>query len=378
MEGRAKLVRFLLLLSLIFLIHAFNHDKAVAFPNFVRHGYFGCVACHVSPTGGGILSEYGRELSRELLSTWGSEGKESQAAYGLVEMPEWLSIGGDFRVLQVTQENPLINRGLFFNMQADVEAAVFYKNITFLGTIGRKVVSTQNSDGLFSRSHWLMYRVNQNWVTRIGKFYPEYGIRVPNHRRFTRQFFGFDQRDETYNFEASWANEKINIFGTVIMGRPDTDEPAEEKNKGFAFSASYFLKEKYRLGASLKHGELNGTTNDQVSFFGILGFTHKFFILQEFDFKITNPASSNIDINSWANYLRINYEFYKGMNVYFVNELYRPDDSNRDTEFVGIGAGLQWFPRPHWELNAEYQKRRTPLFTGLDENLFFFLTHFYL
>src|ERR1700722_15897581 len=59
-----------LLLTVVWLPAAF------AFPEMARHGYTQCTACHVSPAGGGVLTEYGRELSSDLLSTW-SHGNES-------------------------------------------------------------------------------------------------------------------------------------------------------------------------------------------------------------------------------------------------------------------------------------------------------------
>ncbi len=45
----------------------------LGFPEMVRHGYVNCVACHMSPDGGGVLTPYGRSLSKELLSIAGSD-----------------------------------------------------------------------------------------------------------------------------------------------------------------------------------------------------------------------------------------------------------------------------------------------------------------
>src|SRR5262245_57728076 len=78
-------------------------EDAHACPDMIRHGYVNCATCHVSPTGGGTLSEYGRALSLEALSTWGNEG-ESDFLYGVVKPPSWLLLGGDFRMLQVYED----------------------------------------------------------------------------------------------------------------------------------------------------------------------------------------------------------------------------------------------------------------------------------
>src|SRR4051812_23670030 len=109
-------MRFLLLLG--FLISS----RAVAYPEMVRHGYFNCTTCHVSPNGGGVLTEYGRALSREVVSTWGIEG-EGKPFYGLYTEPEWLRTGASFRVIQTYLNDPNQTKETAFPMQAEVEAA---------------------------------------------------------------------------------------------------------------------------------------------------------------------------------------------------------------------------------------------------------------
>ena len=58
------------------LILTFVSGAAQAFPDMIRHGYTNCTACHVSPSGGGVLNAYGRSLSKELISTWSGKNEE--------------------------------------------------------------------------------------------------------------------------------------------------------------------------------------------------------------------------------------------------------------------------------------------------------------
>ncbi|MFM8315618.1 MAG: hypothetical protein ACKOA8_15160, partial [Deltaproteobacteria bacterium] len=60
-----------------------SSSLALSYPEFIRHGYMNCTSCHVSPTGGGALTEYGRSLSDEVLSRWSRPG-ESGFLYGLL------------------------------------------------------------------------------------------------------------------------------------------------------------------------------------------------------------------------------------------------------------------------------------------------------
>ena len=47
-------------------------SRAAAEPIFLSRQYTRCTNCHYSPTGGGLLTPYGRSLSREELSTFGA------------------------------------------------------------------------------------------------------------------------------------------------------------------------------------------------------------------------------------------------------------------------------------------------------------------
>ena len=47
---------------------------ASAEPMFLSKQYPRCTACHYSPSGGGLLTSYGRSLSREEISTFGRRG----------------------------------------------------------------------------------------------------------------------------------------------------------------------------------------------------------------------------------------------------------------------------------------------------------------
>ena len=91
--------------------------SSAAFPGSVRWGYANCVTCHHNVGGGGVLTPYGRQLSRELLSTWGGSD-EAEFAYGLAG-PSWLSLGGDLSYLATS-------RHAFQLLQADVEAAAHH------------------------------------------------------------------------------------------------------------------------------------------------------------------------------------------------------------------------------------------------------------
>lgn len=365
-------------LSFIFLCINLLSVTSDAFPELVRHGYSSCLACHVSPTGGGVLNSYGRELSREVLSTWGGE-KESQSAYGVLPLPEWLELGGDYRLLQVVQSDANQERALLFNMQTDIEAAISFRKMFVAGVFGKD--TRRSSDSEFtSRRHYAGYRVNDNILIRAGKFFPEFGLNVSNHRRVTRLFYGFDQGQETYNLEGSWANETLGLFVTGVFGRPFEDSSLVNSidQSGVSLSGHVFLWDTSRLGASLRIVSGNNVSSQNFDAFAVLGFSKKLFLMGEFVLGNSENEESGTSDMSFANFSRLNWEVIRGVHVYGIQEFRRADVDDSDSDTVGFGGGLQFFPRPHFEFASEFQVRRTSKTISFSENLFTFLMHFYL
>ena len=69
--------------------------KAEAFPETVRLGYLSCATCHISPSGRGILTPYGKTLSHELYSFKKTQNDQESLE---AEAP-WWQIGGRFRLM---------------------------------------------------------------------------------------------------------------------------------------------------------------------------------------------------------------------------------------------------------------------------------------
>ena len=114
--------------------------KTFAFPEMVRHHYNNCIACHESPSGGGLLTQYGRTISATALSTWGSE-RGARAIYGATDV-QWLrdyfNAGVDLRAVQFHQATPTATRGQFILMQTAIESSLRYENFKIVGSFGKQ------------------------------------------------------------------------------------------------------------------------------------------------------------------------------------------------------------------------------------------------
>src|SRR5262245_10156778 len=124
---RSRLFR-LLPWTLVLLAAVFWSSSASAFPFMIRHQFAGCVPCHADPSGGGLLTEYGRAQGDLLMrmrygAPAGQEpSKTAGFAFG-VPLPDWLLLGGAFRnavLVSKLPAQPVAAR--FIEMQTDLRA----------------------------------------------------------------------------------------------------------------------------------------------------------------------------------------------------------------------------------------------------------------
>lgn len=346
------------------------------FPEMIRHGYANCITCHVSPNGGGLVTSYGRALSQEVLSTWQREN-ESNFVYGLVKTPDWLNAGGDFRFVQTHLDTPDLKSGRFIYMQADVEAAATFGKVTVLTTFGKsnEIEAPRFIDNFMSRRHFVIYQPTNEVYFRAGRFQRAFGINLPDHIVGTKRGLGWDFGTETYNLEAAWIGESLDVFVTGIFGRPDNLDLNREK--GLALRVGHNLGNTYKAGLSYSYGSNNTARRHLVGPYALLGFRPDLFLLAEIDFQNQQPTAGD-KLWGWANYGRLDFEPIQGLHLFLTHDLIRADFKNETTLKRSYGGGIQFFPRAHFEFLGSYQKQGNRLISAEDNDFFWLMMHYYL
>lgn len=368
------------LITFCFFILLSASDPAFAYPELTRHGYTNCTTCHVSPGGGGLLTLYGRELSREILSTWSAEN-EQYFAYGAIKdlnESERTLFGGDVRGLQVVRDTPATKTGRAILMQADLEAGYNGKNFALVTSLGRQELRRgMESEGrFFSRRHYALIRMGEKNNLRIGKFLRFYGLNDPNHNLMTRRDLqlGFDT--ETYNAEYSFLGENIGIYVTGLFGAAG-DRKAQSSEKGMTATLQYFFNEKQKVGVSYLRGE-DGRQNRQIlGPWAILSINKKFFVLSEFDYQEQRLKLNSQKTVGYVTSHRLNFEAKQGVIPFLLFERKFLNRSDPMSEQTSYGLGFQFFPRPHWEIIGAWQKEEA-LATRTQSDLYWLNLHFYL
>ena len=204
---------------------------AEAYPHFqLSSDVAMCQSCHVSPAGGGILTDFGRDQSEDPLSGGGNGG----FLHGLVRLPAWIRVGGDVRAAGLVNA-PGRSDGvelLAFPMQADLSARVGTELISGVATVGLRgtarrppVQGGSVAQGaqlpVISREHYAVLRpANTPLYARAGRFFPPYGLRLADHTTYVRRHLGFDLEEEPYGLSAGAVAEEWEAHATGYVKDP--------------------------------------------------------------------------------------------------------------------------------------------------------------
>jgi hypothetical protein len=207
--------------------------RGSAEPMFLARQYNRCTSCHYSPTGGGLLTPYGRSLSQQELSTTGrSNPSLPQPPRGRGEQAFlWGALGGalgpvdagiDLRPSHLSLDlGGPTSSSRDFLMTADLLAAWRTHGVTVYGEVGRKPPIGQADAGLYSYEHWVGYESPRGFGVRVGRFLPAYGVRLADHTAFTRSYLGFDKYDQVYALEVSHSSSTHLLQLSVGPGSAD-------------------------------------------------------------------------------------------------------------------------------------------------------------
>ncbi len=367
--------RFFILTFLIFS----SIPTAQAFVENVTHGYTNCMACHVSPTGGDLLTDYGRSLSKELMSTWGWKNSELPL-FGAVKNTKWIKVGGDYRHIQTHFENDQIKRGTQFEMQRNIELGVGTHELMVVGTFGAQggPTGTPNKGEFLSERHYLLAMVGEGAYLRAGKFRLGVGLNDPNHTRLTKAPLGFGAGSESYILEFSKFTQTHEFFVSASLG--EFKEGASTRDeRSLSFKYSHYISGKNKIGLSLLNGVARTQTRQLLGLDGVFSLSQRgIFKFETFYERSHVRTRANPDKDLLAHTMTLGHQSFKGFMPYLVNELLQRDLAEKRSLQGTYGVGLQWLPIPHIDLQFEYKKQFNRSVSISRSDLAWVVGHFYL
>lgn len=358
-----KIYKFILLGALSTLFF----DRAYAFPNMIRHGYTTCLTCHYNASGGGTLRDYGKYVAGETMgflntsdSALGWIKKLPGDQTGVVE-PERYSVSFLGRTVQYLFDLPQQKTAELKKMQADVEAA--FDINTWIGlitagprldsvNIGPKTDSTTTKTDIFLRRYFVG-KQDLNYSVKIGKFFPEYGINLPNHNVPTRKSMFFNHNQEPYALQASYFTTTFDYTLAYIRG---TRESSFANKKGASGTLAY-KNESSRFGVSSILYKAEGLAKDSgTSLFATIGYGGLGYTMFEVARKNQTNTAGKVTSNNYA-YLESGWELSKGLIPFFAWQY----SNNVTTHYYDHRPtiGVQFAPITHFEVIAQAAKLYT-------------------
>jgi hypothetical protein len=369
--GRLSVLRFALVL---FGACLFAPRSAHAYPWMIRHDYTGCAACHVDPTGGGVLTEYGAAQGDILLRMrHGQSGAEdvTPAAgflWGAVKPPDWFLPSGSIRTLALADKAGSAGfAGKFIIMQADLRAAIVKGGFRAYGSLG--AVNTDGSGaslsgGLVSREHWLGWAFGQGaLLVRAGRIDLPFGIRQIEHVYFVRKSTRTDLNDtQQHGVSLAYTGDRLRGEIMAIAGNYQVS-PDAYRERGYAAYAEVAPLLNTAFGASslVTHARRDlylrvPNTRQAHGLFARWAPVRPLALLAEADLVVQSGASAT----GYATMLQADVEPTQGVHLIFTGENKTDGGTVSGTSWSGwLGAG--WFFAPHADARFDFQKQSLAL-----------------
>jgi hypothetical protein len=346
-------------------------ETASALPKFSSRTGWKCQACHVNPSGGGMRSAGGVTYGREELPvpTWSEEFALDEFS---TQLTDFIGIGADARTLFFYQQDPTEDNNAFFQMQGDI-----YLNLRLA-----KKVNLYVDKGLYSGFE-IFGQANvipANGFIKAGKFVPNYGLKLDEHRAYIREYTGLSQ--ETGSPYFTGAEVAISPGGATVTGgiynSADGRGASTGSDKAFLGRAEglYEVSDDVvvGVGGNILYKDVQGGKNVFVG--GLGSFSYDTFTLTgEVDMLRKDESGAKTD--GLVIYGEADYMVVQGLDLKVIYDFYDPDLDVKTGSFSRYSFGFEFFPiagvevRPLYRINQE-----DPTDSTNDE--FHLLLHFYL
>ncbi len=368
-----------IILSFLFLTMLFN--ESYSYPKFAAYTGEKCVSCHVNPTGGGLRNPYGVKYSRDelFMNFLKKANKETELN---TQITKGIQIGADMRMIfiddQIAEGVPNFNT--FFQMQGDLYVhAKMNKYLSLLIAPGLYIPNTYGPDPLPTKYeiYGLISNLPAGLYMKVGRFIPNYGVKIPEHRAYQRNF------NDLYTPFASDAGIEVGIAPgfftlTAALSNGSSTDINGTRNNSFDFdNQKQFLtsadfrwagknsKYTFGIGGSFLTNPFKWDPTNNINalrqvaggFFSF-GLFQRVAVLGEFDYNrldITDSVKTRRDFATIFG--EVDIRVIHGLEAKFQFENYNPQLGIKDAplQMRRYSFGLEFFPLTGLEVETIFR-----------------------
>jgi len=335
-------------------------------PMFLSRQYNRCTSCHYSATGGGLLTPYGRSLSRQELSTTGrspagtapttpGHGEEAFLYGALGDSLGPLDLGFDTRPSHVRIDSSGVTSTMDLLMTADLQAAFRSHGFTLYGNFGRQPLFAGTRYD--SYEWWAQYESEKGLGIRAGRFMPAYGINFADHTSFNRAGLGFDFFDQLLGVELSHSGGHHLLQVALAPGRAESILHGNEDGRQAFTTTGRFQFDTSSSSALVVSGQYHAKADLEPETAGgglAFGFSplRRLTVWTEADLK---QQSGNSGAPLYVLLNETSFEVYRGIWLKFSPQLQTTyGDTSGGTWRLGFAA--EFLPRTHWHAEIDYYR----------------------
>jgi hypothetical protein len=353
--------------------------RADAYAWMIRHGVTDCQTCHADPSGGGVLTRFGRLVGNSTLRTLYGRGDNgaNDDFLSLLPLPDPVLLGGDARYFWYTQKTKSPGSAAQGNsdnflMQADLTGQVKVWRLRANASIGYAdkgaryaSITTATEQNLVSRVHWVGVDLGEHdqFLVRAGRMNLPFGVRSVEHTMLVRSVTQTDTNEYQQDgvalaFNAPhWRGEVMAILGNYQIS------PDVFRQRGYSAYLEYAPLHTLAFGVS---SETTHANFDQLLNTEAIRQNHGVFaryspwwplvFTGEYDLTFTSQPPSAflgaINKLGFVGMLQGDLEVVQGIHVMATGEMQaQPTDGGFPS--VGGWASAWWFFAPHADVRLD-------------------------
>ncbi len=348
-----------------------------AYPRFGALAGEKCSSCHFNINGGGIRTERGNLFAAEnlMMKTFQTEDYDFDP-----QINEKIRIGGDMRTMTFADEKSksasLIQmEGSIYGLYSLSKSIKVYSTLAFNGlTNGFTTYNNSELYGKFSPTSFGYY-------FKAGYFVPDYGLRTPDHRAFTREETGLSNFGYYVGFENGIEQEDWNISTYIGNVNSGSAEYGNKNKMGIITGRYLFNFSEISTLWGVSYMSLPNKNN--VSVFNHLSLVNLISFSDEFIF--TSDKSSGTELKGYIYLGELTVAPIEGLQIRGQFDFLKPDKGSESGQQSRFTIGIPLFFTTGFELEPMIQQQTDkiadPVNPGSFKEISFasglLMTHFY-